>query len=112
MTERLKVHDWKSCVPLIRVPGVRIPPSPPINRQQAVGNNKDGNSVNPREATNASCLLPNTFVGRQYQPIADPALRSQELLCVWNLYFLSQVRHVDAQILGLLFRVRSPDCPQ
>jgi hypothetical protein len=30
VTERLKVHDWKSCVPLIRVPGVRIPPSPPI----------------------------------------------------------------------------------
>ncbi len=29
VTERLKVHDWKSCVPLIRVPGVRIPPSPP-----------------------------------------------------------------------------------
>jgi hypothetical protein len=30
VTERLKVHDWKSCVPLIRVPGVRIPPSPPL----------------------------------------------------------------------------------
>src|ERR1044071_2265518 len=29
VTERLKVHDWKSCVPLIRVPRVRIPPSPP-----------------------------------------------------------------------------------
>jgi hypothetical protein len=26
---RLKVHDWKSCVPLKRVPGVQIPPSPP-----------------------------------------------------------------------------------
>src|SRR5437773_11696292 len=32
VTERLKVHDWKSCVPLIRVPRVRIPPSPPAFR--------------------------------------------------------------------------------
>ena len=31
VTERLKVHDWKSCVPLKRVPGVRIPPSPPAS---------------------------------------------------------------------------------
>ena len=34
VTERLKVHDWKSCVPLIRVPGVRIPPSPPSQRAE------------------------------------------------------------------------------
>ena len=31
VTERLKVHDWKSCVLLTRVPGVRIPPSPPLS---------------------------------------------------------------------------------
>jgi hypothetical protein len=35
VTERLKVHDWKSCVPLIRVPGVRIPPSPPLGEAQS-----------------------------------------------------------------------------
>ena len=30
MTERLKVHDWKSCVGFIASPRVQIPPSPPL----------------------------------------------------------------------------------
>ena len=35
VTERPKVHDWKSCVLLTGVPRVRIPPSPLIKNSQA-----------------------------------------------------------------------------
>jgi hypothetical protein len=74
-----------------------------------------GTPSGPRVSSLAQCriefLIP--VLLRQNQAVADPAFRPQELLArVRNFDLFPQVRHIDAQVLGLFLRVRSPDFPQ